>query len=163
MDRMTRPSTWHRLEISLRRLKRFRELDAPEQHIKSEIDFAKRLWSNVPAPPAGMQTVWHDDIRPLAEELGFDPDLRDRPPMPPQVAAAIGNATTAYRVVAAIDREITAAGGIDDLKVLAARGGITLVGIAASRATRDRAGDIAARVASTFDDASVIDNRITVR
>lgn len=125
---MKSKSAWQRLEASLRRLKRLRELAAPSHLIENEIVLAKRHWSRVPPAPAGAELVWPEDIRKLAEELGFEPDTREAPAAAPTLLEQIVLAQGQYSVAAEIARAIEVSGAVQDVAVTIAGTTVVLTG-----------------------------------
>lgn len=148
-----------KLEASLRRLQRFRELRAEQQHIDNEIALAKRHWAEVPLSPAGMALVWPPDILPLAQELGFEPDTRGTAAPDPAIMAGIAAATRLRAKALAIQDAIEAAGGVTDLRVLVAGKTITLTGSATNEVAAEHAVAIAMRLDG--EDCTII-NQIVI-
>lgn len=155
---MEQKSAWERLDVSLRRLKRFRELSAPPEIIEKELELAHRFWNAVPRLPAGAKRFWPEELEPLARELGFEPDSREPSPMPPAFEVMIAKASAAYRLSARIAQEVEAAGGVTDLEVLEGDGRIVLRGDAINTEAIQRATQIAARVAPGLE----IDNGLAL-
>jgi len=135
-----------KLEASLRRLKRFRELGAEQPYIDNEITLAKRHWAAVPQSPPGVALVWPPDIHPLARELGFDPDTRSEAPPDPAIMAGIAAATRLRAKALAIQDAIESAGGVANLRVLVAAKTITLTGSATNEVAAEHAVAIAMRI-----------------
>jgi hypothetical protein len=177
-------SVYMKLEASMRRIIRMRELSAADDVIDTEIELAKSLWAETPASPGGSSTSWDPDIHPLAVELGFDPDTRPRKPTQSFIAridARIDERFQAYadeaveaaasqsfpalardprQLAQQIDREIrSAVSGISDLRVAAAGTTVVLAGSAADDAARRRAETIA----SGMVPSATIDNFIVVK
>jgi len=140
-------SAYQRLEVSLRRLKRMRELRAPDAIIASEIELARRFWSRVTPAPDGARLVWPEDILPLAMELGFEPDTRPRPQLDPRVAEEIARARAQFGIADRIAKALLTA-GIADAEVSVSPGAVELHGRASDSESRDRAATIAAELAA---------------
>jgi len=147
-----------KLEASLRRLKRFRELSAEQQYVDNEIMLAKRHWAEVPLSPPGMALVWPPDIHPLAQELGFDPDARGEAPPDPALMAGIAAATRLRAKALSIQDAIESAGGVTNLRVLVAAKTITLTGSAANEVAAEHAVAIAMRIDA--EDCTIINQLV---
>ena len=132
---------------------------------------AQAIWQRMPATPAGTKLEWPEDVRALAQELGFDAETRVQDRLEEQLdeqidqhaddqlAAGIAAARGLYGVVAQIDREIqSSVTGISDLRVAAAGTLVILTGTAADDTAKNRAGAIAAQLAPD----ATIDNRLVV-
>ncbi len=143
---MDKPSPWQLLERSLRRLLRFRELDAPADVVDAELQLVKRFWTHVPPLYEGARRVWPQELEALAKELGLEPDPRPRLPVPPDIAAGVAQASAQYAAAARVHQAIEEKAGVEDLNVSGSSEGLVLTGRVKDAAAKELAGEIAAEL-----------------
>jgi TPR repeat protein len=95
---MPRQSTWEMLQKTMRRLLRIRELGGSAAHLlANDLESCKRGWLTVPRAPEGMSIAWPEDLRQLAVELGFEPDVRTADEIDATMDNRLGGARPPYR------------------------------------------------------------------
>ena len=86
-------SRFDRLLSTLRRMIRFRELDADQSYIDKDAEFASKLWGVIVWGTEGTRLPWPVELVPIAEELGFLAAEDRREPGP--LAARLGASPSA--------------------------------------------------------------------
>jgi len=160
-------SAAQKLESSLRRIRQMRELSSPAELVETEIELARSIWRDVPIGTMH----WDDDLQPLAAELGFDPDARERGPnesffgrldaqLDEHIGDEIAAERTLYQLAAQIEREILAGvSGLQELHVVASGTTVVLTGGAVDATAKTRAGAIATNLVPP---GTTVDNQLVV-
>ena len=172
------------LEKVLRRILAMRAVAGTAELVDTEIAQAQSLWQRMPPAPDGAKFEWPEDLRALAEELGFDREERaaqDRldaqldarldeqidarldeqlvQPTVEEIEAGTAPARGLHGLTGQIEREIQGSvTGISDIRVTAAGTLVILTGNATDEVAKNRAGTVAAQLAPN----ATIDNRLVV-